>query len=174
MIHSTALVGEPPEHRDWQPGAFTWDPYIHPTARIGAFVTVDAGLRGPTRIMARTWLMKHVHVGHDAEIGPDCELAPGVVIGGHVKIGKGVRIGVNACVRPFVEVGDGVRIGAGAVVVKNVPPGEVWVGNPARPLRQASDPVADGWAEWWEARERQKATAKEVADYVAGVLTRCD
>jgi maltose O-acetyltransferase len=41
---------------------------------------------------------------------------------------------VNACVRPFINVGAGARIGAGAVVVKDVEPGAVVVGNPARPL----------------------------------------
>lgn len=162
MIHPTALIGEPPEHRDYQGGPVQ-APVIAASARIGAFVTVDAGLIWPTIIGPRTWLMKHVHVGHDAEIGSDCELAPGTVIGGHVRIGNGVRIGVNACVRPFITIGDGARIGAGAVVVKDVPPGEVWAGNPAKRLQPKTetrnDLVAEGWEEWWARRE---------------ALTRCD
>jgi acyl-[acyl carrier protein]--UDP-N-acetylglucosamine O-acyltransferase len=131
------VIGEPPEHRDWQQGDPCFFPEIDPTAKIGCFTTVDAGMQNPTRVGPRTWLMKHVHVGHDAQIGADCELAPGTVVGGHCAIGDGVRIGVNACLRPFVTVGAGARIGAGAVVVTDVPPGEVWVGNPARRLREA-------------------------------------
>ena len=137
-IHHTVHIGGPPEHRDWKPGDPALTPDIHSTARIEAFVTVDAGMKDPTHVGAHTWLMKHVHVGHDAWIGDNCELAPGTVICGHVRIGHSVRIGVNACVRPFITVGDGARIGAGAVVVKDVPPGEVWVGNPARALRKES------------------------------------
>jgi acetyltransferase-like isoleucine patch superfamily enzyme len=109
-------------------------PEIDETAQVNALVSVDAGLHEPTRIGARTLLMKHVHIGHDAQIGADCELAPGTVIGGHVTFGDRVRVGVNACVRPFINVGEGARIGAGAVVVKHVEPGDVVVGNPARPL----------------------------------------
>jgi len=134
FVHRLAVVGDPPEHRDWTPSTPTFQPEIAPTAQINAFVTVDAGLHEPTRIGDGTFLMAHVHIGHDAQVGEECELAPGTVIGGHCTIGDGVRIGVNACVRPFIEVGSGARIGAGAVVVRNVPPNEIWVGNPARPL----------------------------------------
>src|SRR5436309_763593 len=101
----TAIIGHAPESREWHPGDPAYAPEIDDTARIEAFVTVDAGLWAPTRIGARTWLMKHVHVGHDATIGDDCELAPGVVVGGHVEIGDNVRVGIGALFRPFVKVG---------------------------------------------------------------------
>ncbi|MFQ5409765.1 MAG: DapH/DapD/GlmU-related protein, partial [Anaerolineales bacterium] len=41
-------------------------------------------------------------------------------------------IGANATVLPGVVVGAGVLVGAGAVVTRDVPPGAVVVGNPAR------------------------------------------
>lgn len=137
-IDQTAIIGHAPEHREWKPSDSACPPDIHTTARIEAFVTVDAGMKVPTRIGANTWLMKHTHVGHDAWIGDNCELAPGVVVGGHVTLGHRVRIGVNACVRPGITIGEGARIGCGAVVVKNVPAGEVWAGNPARQLLEAT------------------------------------
>lgn len=135
MIHPTAVIGEPPEHREWH-GRWLCMPIIDETAKIGAFVTVDAGIGTSTNIGARTWLMKHVHVGHDAQIGADCELAPGTVIAGHAVLEDGVRCGIGVLVLPFKRVGKGARLGAGAVVTKDVPPGETWVGNPARPLGQ--------------------------------------
>lgn len=134
-IDPTATVGHPPESRNWTPAMPAYPPSIDPTARLEAFVTVDAGERRPTRVGARTWLMKHVHIGHDAIIGEDCELAPGVVICGYAEIGDGVKIGVNACVLPFKKIASGVRIGAGAVVTKDFQEG-VLVGNPARPLKR--------------------------------------
>jgi UDP-N-acetylglucosamine acyltransferase len=135
-IHETALIGEPPEHRDWKPGDPVYPPQIDPTARIEAYVTVEQGLRTPTKVGANAWLMSKVHVGHDAVIGDGCELAPMTSVGGHVQLGRNVRVGMGATFKPFVKVGDGARIGMGAVVVKDVPPGEVWAGCPARPLRK--------------------------------------
>lgn len=138
--HHTALIGCPPEHRDWKPGDEMFAPSVHFTARIEAFVTVDAGVARPTFIGPGTWLMKHVHIGHDARVHGLCELSPGVVVCGFATVGAEVKIGVNACILPFVHVGHGARIGAGAVVTKNVPAGEVWVGNPARRIERHIEP----------------------------------
>lgn len=130
--HPTAIVGEPAENRSGPLGLLA--PSIHPTATLEAYVTVDAGQDNHTWVGSNVWLMKHVHIGHDALIVEDCELAPGTVIGGYAILGRGVKMGVNSCVKPLVTIGVGARIGAGAVVTKNVPAGEVWVGNPARPI----------------------------------------
>ena len=134
-IDPQAVIGEPPEMRTWADGMPMQAPVIHPMARLEAFVTVDAGLEEPTRIGAFTWLMKHVHVGHDAQIGENCEFAPHCSVGGHVVIEDGVRVGQGALFKPFVRVGKGARIGMGAVVIRDVPPGEVWAGNPARRIK---------------------------------------
>ncbi len=51
----------------------------------------------------------------------------------------GARIGANATVLPGVEIGANAVVGAGAVVVRNVPPGAVVVGNPARIINHVSN-----------------------------------
>jgi acyl-[acyl carrier protein]--UDP-N-acetylglucosamine O-acyltransferase len=135
LIHPSAVIGDPPEHRDWRNGDNVFTPLIAPSAQINALVSVDAGLRAPTTVGPRTLVMKHCHIGHDAVVGADCELAPGTVLGGHVVLEDRVRCGIGVLIRPFIRVGAGARLGAGAVVVKDVPAGEVWVGNPARKLR---------------------------------------
>ena len=132
MISPLALIGERPEMRGFEGEGIP--PAIASDARIEAFVTVDAGVSRATRVGNRTWLMKKVHVGHDCEIGDDCEIAPMTAIAGHCTIGNRVRIGVGVMIRPYITVGEGARLGAGAVVVKDVPAGEVWAGNPARRL----------------------------------------
>jgi acyl-[acyl carrier protein]--UDP-N-acetylglucosamine O-acyltransferase len=133
-IDQTAIIGHAPEMRDWKPGDPAHQPILRKGVRVEAFVTIDAGAEWPTLIGARSWLMKHSHVGHDVTIGADCEVAPGAVIGGYCVIGDRVKIGINACLKPGVMVGDDARIGMGAVVVKDVPAGVTVVGNPARPL----------------------------------------
>jgi acyl-[acyl carrier protein]--UDP-N-acetylglucosamine O-acyltransferase len=165
-IHPTAVIGDPPEHRDHrdQPGR---PPMIHHSARVEAFVTVDAGIRAATEIGPRTWLMKRCHVGHDAYIGSDCELAPGCIVGGHVVIEDRVRVGMGAIFKPFVEIGAGARIGCGAVVLQNVPPGEVWAGNPARCISKcpgATSPADEDADE--RRREAIRLERERIADSV--------
>ena len=49
-----------------------------------------------------------------------------------VEIGNNVWIGMNVCILPGINVGNNSIIGAGSVVTKDVPPNEIWVGNPAK------------------------------------------
>lgn len=50
-----------------------------------------------------------------------------------VTIGANVWIGAGAVLMPGITVGDGAIIGAGSVVTKDVAPGTIVVGVPARP-----------------------------------------
>lgn len=143
-IHPLAIVGAPPEHRDWNVGDAYVEPHIGAGALIDAFCTIDAGMVGPpsttyigTYIGNRTWLQKRVHVGHNARIGVDCEICVGTTICGEVQIGHGVKIGGNTWIKPRVKIGDGAIIGGGSVVTKDVPAHEVWAGNPARYMKKA-------------------------------------
>ena len=54
-------------------------------------------------------------------------------------IRRGAKIGANATVLPGVVVGEHALVGAGAVVVRDVPPGAIVVGNPARVIRQVAE-----------------------------------
>ena len=49
---------------------------------------------------------------------------------------KGASIGANATIICGITIGEGSMIGAGSVVTKDVPAGEIWVGNPAKFLRK--------------------------------------
>ena len=54
-------------------------------------------------------------------------------------IRRGARIGGGAILCPAVEIGEEAFVGAGAVVIKDVPPRVLVVGNPARVLRDVPD-----------------------------------
>jgi len=130
-VSDLAVVGAPAEHRS-EPTRY--GAIILGRAIVREFARVHGGVSRNTVVGERTLLMSGCHIGHDAVIGADCEIAPNAVIGGHCTIGDGVRVGLGAVVIPFVSIGEGARVGAGAVVIRDIPPGEVWAGNPARRL----------------------------------------
>jgi acetyltransferase-like isoleucine patch superfamily enzyme len=67
-------------------------------------------------------------------------LSPGVKdsLAGPV-IRKGAKIGANTTILPGVVIGENALVGAGSVVVKDVPPEAVVVGNPARIIRKIAE-----------------------------------
>ena len=56
-----------------------------------------------------------------------------------IKVGNNVWFGGNVVVLPGITIGDNCTIGAGSVVVKDIPPNSVVVGNPCRVIRKISE-----------------------------------
>src|SRR5580765_1402545 len=52
---------------------------------------------------------------------------------------RGAKIGANVTLLPGVVIGENALVGAGTVVVRDVPPGAVVVGNPARVIGRVAD-----------------------------------
>lgn len=55
-----------------------------------------------------------------------------------VSIGKKCFIGARAIILKGVTIGDGAIVGAGSVVSRDIPPGTIYAGNPAREIRKRS------------------------------------
>lgn len=52
---------------------------------------------------------------------------------------QGASIGAGSVILCGIEIGEKAMIGAGSVVTKDVPAGELWVGNPARFIRKLEE-----------------------------------
>ena len=77
--------------------------------------------------------MPHVVLTHDDVVEDYATLCAGVVLGGSVRVGRAAYLGMASSVRENRTVGEGAVIGMGAVVLRDVPAGVTWVGNPAGP-----------------------------------------
>ncbi len=115
---------------------------------VGPFVEIQKG----ATIGKRCRIQSHAFICELVSIGDDCFISHGAMFindlfanggpaGGNqdlwrpTKLGNGVSIGTNATVLP-VTICDNVVIGAGAVVTKDINTPGIYVGNPARLLRQ--------------------------------------
>ena len=74
-------------------------------------------------------------IEHECVIGDFSHIAPNATLAGNVTIGKKVFFGAGAVTKQGISIGDNSIIGAGSVVISDIPTNEVWVGNPARKIR---------------------------------------
>lgn len=106
---------------------------------IGAFVEIQSDVE----IGDRVRIQSHSFVCSKTRIGDEVFVGHGVMFindrypprsnpndWGEVIVKDGVRIGSNATLLP-VEIGENAVVGAGSVVIDDVPPNSVVVGNPA-------------------------------------------
>jgi len=74
-------------------------------------------------------------INHDDVIEQGVILASGVTLAGYVHVESDCYLGQRCTCKQYLRIGRGSLIGMGAVVVNDVPPNSVMVGNPARKLR---------------------------------------
>ena len=99
------------------------------------------------RIHTQVFIPEYTTLEEGCWIGPNVvftnakyPLSPGVkdqLAGATIR--KGAKIGANVTLLPGVVVGENALIGAGSVIVSDVPPGAVVVGNPGRIIRHISE-----------------------------------
>ena len=122
-------------------------------SKVGAFVEIQKNARIGRRvkISSHTFICEGVEIEDEAFVGhgvtfiidryprsvtatgepqteKDWKVVPTIVR-------RGASIGSGSTILCGVEIGAGAIVGAGSVVTKNVPPGTIVAGNPARVLR---------------------------------------
>jgi acetyltransferase-like isoleucine patch superfamily enzyme len=110
----------------------------------GALVENDTTVGALTKIQAMAYITAYSTVEEQVFIAPCVQTTNDNFMGRTEQrhelrkgptIRRGARVGGGAVLCPGVEIGEEAYVGAGAVVVKDVPPHAVVVGNPARVLR---------------------------------------
>src|SRR6476620_774891 len=110
----------------------------------GSLVENDITVGARTKIQADAYVTAYSILEEDVFIAPRVITTNDNFMGRTEKrhalrkgptIRRGARVGAGAVLCPAVEIGEEAFVGAGAVVVKDVPPRVVVVGNPARILR---------------------------------------
>ena len=123
-------------------------------SRIGTFVEIQKGVHigSNCKIQSHSFICEgvriknRVFIGHGVTFIND-KLPKTTNLDGTIKrngdwtctettIEDEASIGSGSTILCGINIGRGAVIGAGSVVTKNVPDGQVWVGNPAKPLKE--------------------------------------
>ena len=116
------------------PHAFVWE-----NVEIGynCFIFENNVIQYHARIGNNVTLWRGNHIGHRTVIGDNCFISSHVVISGFCEVGENCFFGVNSCVIDEIKIAKDCYIGAGAVVVKDTEEGKVYIGNPAKILKES-------------------------------------
>jgi len=127
--------------RVWQPSNIYGEVKIGLGCMIGAFVEIQdlVEIGDRARIQSHSFICSGVTIGNDVFVGHGVMF----INDNHPRVGQnwkikktvvedGASIGSNSTILGGVVIGKGAMVGAGSVVTKDVPPGCLAYGNPAR------------------------------------------
>jgi UDP-N-acetylglucosamine acyltransferase len=103
---------------------------------VREFCTFNTGTvqdAGVTRMGNNNWVMAYVHLAHDVQIGNNTTLANNAQFAGHCVVGDFAVVGGITGVHQFCRIGAHAMIGAASLVLADVPPYVMAMGNTCEP-----------------------------------------
>lgn len=125
--------------------------HIHPTVTFRKAENIEIGTHVRIQPYCAIWASPNgkIRIGQYSGLGPGTvvfssnhQYVPGVPFYRQpwtekdVTIGTDVWVGAGCVILPGVTIGDGAIVAAGSVVTKDVPPGSVVAGVPARAIKE--------------------------------------
>ncbi len=141
-IHSGTVIGSDGFGYVFDTGFHRKVPQIGNTiigddVEIGANVAIDRGALGSTIIGKGTKIDNQVHIAHNVEVGDHSILCGQVGIAGSAKLGNYVVLAGQVGIAGHLKIGNQVTVGSKSGVMHNIPDGQMWLGFPAQPDKQA-------------------------------------
>ena len=103
---------------------------------LGVFTAVCAGTIDPTVIEDDVKVDNMVYIAHDCVVDKGAMVIACAELSGSARVGQRSWVGPNASVIESRRIGDGAMVRIGAVVIRDVEPGAVVAGNPAKPTAE--------------------------------------
>jgi acetyltransferase-like isoleucine patch superfamily enzyme len=140
----TVQIGE--DTKIWQFCVVLKDAQIGSNCNICAhcFIENDVKIGNNVTIKSGVYLWDGIEIEDDVFIGPNVTFTndkyprskqyPDNFL--KIKIRKGASIGAGSIILGGTTIGERAMIGAGSIVTKDVPQGQLWMGSPARYIRE--------------------------------------
>ncbi len=133
--------------------------YLRPGTVLGEVSKVGAYCELKNARVGTRSKVPHLSYVGDAEIGKEVNLGAGTITANYdgknkhrTTIGDGVFTGINANLIAPITIGENAYLGAASVVNKDIPPGKLAVGMPARVIRDAPGKVSEDGKNYEERR----------------------
>jgi len=125
--------------------------FIHPdidleyvTIGTGNYIQENISLQANVTIGNNSSIHTGTQVGHETKIGDSVFIAHGCNLSGAVQVEDGVFIGTGVTVMPRIRIGKWSVIGAGSVIISDIPPYSVVIGNPGRVIKNLDKKYISG------------------------------